>query len=75
MLVLLPDAMDGLGGGRGEASAAENVTPLDDAASRRQDVLVFLPRFSVESGFGLGTDARRDGNAAGRSRTAPTSPA
>ena len=53
MLVLLPDAMDGLAAVEANLTA-ENVRRWTTGLAR-QDVLVFLPRFSVESGFGLGT--------------------
>ncbi len=51
MLVLLPDAVDGLGGLESTLTA-KNVGRWT-ADLRRQDVLVYLPRFSVESGIGL----------------------
>jgi serpin B len=51
MVVLLPDAVDGLGALEAQLTAER----LDGwiAAARRRDVLVHLPRFSVESRFGL----------------------
>ena len=51
MLVLLPDAVDGLGGLESMLTA-ENVGRWT-ANLRRQDVRVYLPRFSVESGVDL----------------------
>jgi serpin B len=53
MLVLLPDATDGLAGMEAKITA-ENVRRWTTGLARR-DVLVYLPRFSVESGFGLGS--------------------
>jgi serpin B len=52
MLVLLPDAVDGLPALEAKLTV-ENLARWTGAL-RRQDVLVHLPRFSVESGFGLG---------------------
>jgi serpin B len=51
MIVLLPDAVDGL-------AALESKLTLENLSRwtsdlHRQDVLVYLPRFSVESSFGL----------------------
>jgi len=51
MLVLLPHAVDGLAGMEARLTA-ENVYRWR-AGLERQDVLVYLPRFSIESGFGL----------------------
>ncbi len=51
MLVLLPDAVDGLAALEA-ALTAENVARWT-ADLPRQEVLVYLPRFSVESSFGL----------------------
>jgi serine protease inhibitor len=53
MLVLLPDASDGLSDVEAKLTA-ENVGRWTSGLARR-DVLVYLPRFSVESGFGLGS--------------------
>lgn len=53
MLVLLPDASDGLSDVEAKLTA-ENVGRWTTGLARR-DVLVYLPRFSVESGFGLGS--------------------
>jgi serpin B len=52
MLVLLPDAVDGLAALESKLSL-ENVTRWTSDL-RRQDVLVYLPRFSMQSAFGLG---------------------
>ncbi len=52
MLVLLPDAVDGLAALEAKLTV-ENIGRWTGAL-RRQEVLVHLPRFSVESGFGLG---------------------
>jgi serine protease inhibitor len=52
MVVLLPDAAGGLPGLESKLSL-ENLTRWTSGL-RRQDVLVYLPRFSVESSFGLG---------------------
>jgi serpin B len=52
MIVLLPDAVDGLAKMEDQLTA-ENVQRWTAALSRRE-VLVYLPRFHVESGFGLG---------------------
>ena len=51
MLVLLPDARDGLGSLEGQLTA-EHLDQWLGAATRR-DVLVYLPRFTVDSRFGL----------------------
>ena len=51
MLVLLPDAVDGLGALEGRLTA-ESLERWVAAAGRR-DVLVYLPRFTVDSRFGL----------------------
>ena len=51
MLVLLPDAADGLAAMEAKLTA-ENVRRWTTGLGRR-DVLVYLPRFSVESAFGL----------------------
>ena len=51
MLVLLPDAQDGLGSLEGQLTA-EHLDQWLGAATRR-DVLVSLPRFTVDSRFGL----------------------
>ena len=51
MLVLLPDAKDGLGSLEGQLTA-EHLDQWLGAATRR-DVLVYLPRFTVDSRFGL----------------------
>jgi len=51
MIVLLPDAAGGLADLESRLSL-ENLTRWTSAL-RRQDVLVYLPRFSVESSFGL----------------------
>jgi serpin B len=53
MVVLLPDATDGLAALESKLTA-EDVRRWTTGLGR-QDVLVFLPRFSMESGFGLGT--------------------
>ena len=52
MLVLLPDTVDGLSALEAKLSQ-ENVARWTSEL-RRRDVLVHLPRFSVESSFGLG---------------------
>ena len=51
MVVLLPDAVDGLGALEGQLTAER----LDGwiAGATRRDVLVYLPRFTVDSRFGL----------------------
>src|SRR5262245_48176460 len=51
MVVLLPDAVDGLPKLESKLTL-DNVTRWTSGL-RRQDVLVYLPRFSVESSFGL----------------------
>ena len=51
MVVLLPDAADGLGDLEAQLTAAGLEGWL--AAATRREVLVYLPRFSVESRFGL----------------------
>src|SRR5262245_12632062 len=53
MLVLLPDAPDGLADMEAKLTA-ENLRQWTTGLVRR-DVLVYLPRFSEESGFGLGS--------------------
>ena len=53
MLVLLPDAPDGLAGL--EAKLTADTLQQWTTGLARRDVLVYLPRFSVESGFGLGS--------------------
>jgi serpin B len=53
MLVLLPDAPDGLADMEAKLTA-ENLGRWTTGLVRR-DVLVYLPRFSMESGFGLGS--------------------
>jgi serpin B len=53
MLVLLPDAPDGLADMETKLTA-ENLGRWTTGLERRE-VLVYLPRFTVESGFGLGT--------------------
>jgi serpin B len=51
MIVLLPDAVDGLGGLEGQLTAERLERWI--AAAMRRDVLVHLPRFTVDSRFGL----------------------
>lgn len=51
MLVLLPDAKDGLGSLEGQLTADHLEQWLGTAT--RRDVLVYLPRFTVDSRFGL----------------------
>jgi serpin B len=53
MLVLLPDTSDGLADMEAKLTA-ENLRQWTTGLVRR-DVLVYLPRFSEESGFGLGS--------------------
>ena len=53
MLVLLPDAPDGLAEMEAQLTA-ESLRQWTTGLARR-DVLVYLPRFSMESGFGLGS--------------------
>jgi serpin B len=53
MLVLLPDAPDGLADMDAKLTA-ENLGRWTTGLGRRE-VLVYLPRFTVESGFGLGS--------------------
>jgi serpin B len=53
MLVLLPDAPDGLAEMEAKLTA-ESLREWTTGLARR-DVLVYLPRFSMESGFGLGS--------------------
>jgi serpin B len=52
MIVLLPDAVDGLAAVESQL-APERLAGWTSALPR-QDVLVYLPRFSIESSFGLG---------------------
>ena len=51
MVVLLPDAPDGLGALEGELTAERLGSWIGSA--KRHDVLVYLPRFTVDSRFGL----------------------
>src|SRR5262249_37961967 len=51
MLVLLPDAPDGLAGLEGQLDADHVARWTSDLGQR--DVLIYLPRFSIESSFGL----------------------
>ncbi len=51
MIVLLPDAVDGLGALEDQLTAGRLERWL--AAASRRDVLVHLPRFTVDSRFGL----------------------
>src|SRR5262249_22753567 len=51
MIVLLPDTPDGLG--PFEAKLTADALGRWTAALRKQDVLVYLPRFAIESQFGL----------------------
>jgi serpin B len=52
MIVLLPDAVDGLAAVESQLSPERLASWTSDLP--RQDVLVYLPRFSLESRFGLG---------------------